>query len=208
MAGKGFKIEAREWNRTFPAYMQHTKRDLPTALNSKAFFIARRAVVETPKAKLGRMDRKTAAILGRIINKRRAERGEPGLYGEEMKKAVEILYQIRRRSVAFLKSGWLPAIRRLELAVEAKYRRGAARNDRSAAQVGQPKGKAIPARTGVRTVAIIENAAIAKHDNKDALLKYGGPALQKAFDYEVRSMKEYIERKLKETARRHAIKTG
>lgn len=201
------KLNTRAWDRVFAQYLRLSKRDLATALNAKAFFIARRAVVETPKAKLTRLDRKTARILGMIINRRRAEKNEKGLYGEDMAKAVEILYAARRRSVAFLKSGWLPAIRRLELAVEPKYRRGAARNDRTAKQFGRPKGQAIPATTGWRCVARIENAALSTHDKKDALQLFGGPALQRAFDYEVASMIEYIARKLRERARDSGIRT-
>lgn len=202
------RLNTKEWDRTFQQYMKLSKRDLAESLNAKGFFIARRAVVETPKAKLSRLTWNTARILGMIINKRRGEQGLKGLYGAEMAKEVELLYAHRRRSVAFLKSGWLPAIRLLETKVPAKYRRGAAKNDNSAKQRGKPKGKAIPAGTGWKVVTIIENAAIAKHDKKEALKQFGGPALQRAFDHEVRSMKEYIERKMKNTAQSVGIKTS
>jgi len=202
------RINTREFDRVLRQYLAVTKRDLPDVVNAKAFFIARRAVVETPKAKLGRMSRATGAILGRIVNKRRGKDGLKGLYGKEMSKVVEIIYAARRRSVAFLKSGWLPAIRKLELAVPSKYRRGAARNDRSAKQVGKPKGSATVAREGWRVVAKIENAALAKHDKKEALSLFGGPALQRAFDYETQSMKEYIAKKLAASAKSLGIRTS
>ncbi len=201
------RLNSREWDRTFGRYMQFSKREFPTALNSKAFFIARRAVVETPKAKLSRLSRSTREVLGKIINQRHGQRGEKGLYGLEMAKAVEILYASRRRSVAFLKSGWLPAIRRLELAVEPKYRRGAPKNDRAAKQFGKPKGRAIPANAGWRCRVLIENAALSDHDKKDALELFGGPALQRAFDFEAASMKNYIAKKLREGAKAHGIRT-
>lgn len=203
------RLNTREWDSTFKRYMQLSKRDLPTALNAKAFFIARRAVLETPKAEIGRMSRKTSAILGKIINQRRGQRGEKGLYGLEMAKAVEILYAARRRSIAFLKSGWLPAIKLLEQAVEPKYRRNAPRSDRASKQYGQPKGSAKPARSASwRVHTIIENAASATRDKKDALHKYAAPALAAAFAHEVQSMKEYIERKMRDTAKSCGIKTN
>jgi hypothetical protein len=201
------RLNTKDWDKTFSRYMEFSKRDLAGALNAKAFFIARRAVVETPKAKLTRLSRATGAILGRIVNKRRGLAGDKGLYGAEMANVVEIIYAARRRSVAFLKSGWLPAIRKLEQSVEPKYRRGAARSDLTAKQVGQPKGSAIPARTGWRCTARIENAALATHDKKEALDLFGGPALQRAFDYEVQSMKEYIARKMRDTAKAAGIRT-
>ena len=203
------RLNTREWDSTFKRYMQLSKRDLPTALNAKAFFIARRAVLETPKAEIGRMSRKTSAILGKIINQRRGQRGEKGLYGLEMAKAVEILYAARRRSIAFLKSGWLPAIKLLEQAVEPKYRRNAPRADRSPKQTGRPKGSARAARSASwRVHTIIENAASSTRDKKDALHKYAAPALAAAFAHEVQSMKEYIERKMRDTAKSCGIKTN
>lgn len=202
------RLNTKEWDKVFPQYLRLSKRDLAGALNAKAFFIARRAVVETPKARLNRYSNyRTGAILGTIINKRRGAKGMKGLYGIEMAKEVEILYAARRRSVAFLKSGWLPAIRKLEAAVEAKYRRGAPRTDRTSKQYGRAKGEATPARTGWRVVARIVNAAMATRDRKDALQKFGGPALQRAFDHEVSSMGEYIARKLRDSAKSQRIKT-
>ncbi len=201
------KINRREFDATLRKYILISKREIPDIINTKAFFIARRAVVETPKAKLGRMSASTARTLGKIINKRKGARGEKGLYGSDMAKAVELLYAARRRSVAFIKSGWLPAIRELEKLIPSKYRRGAARKDNSAKQIGDAKGNATPARAGFRVQAKIINAAIAKRDKKDALGKYGMIGLQRAFDFETKSMLEYIARALGQAANKAGIKT-
>ena len=182
-------------------------------INTKLFFIARRAVIETPKAdktKFGRIYDKTGAIIGRVINKRRGLRGEKGLYGEAMAKAVETVLVARRKSVAFLKSGWIPAIKKFEPFV--KQKRGVARNDSSAKMVGRPKGEGHVATPGFKVSGIIINAigTAGKRatPHNAALLKFGQPALQKAFDHETSSMLEYIARKMKDSARKIGIKVS
>lgn len=201
-------LKTAEFNRTLKQYLEHSRRDLPTVLNTKAFFIARRAVIETPKAQAADVrrliSRKGEILLGKIINKRRGEKGLPGLYGDAMQQMQLTVVAARRKSIAFLKSGWLPAIRRLEPYAE---KRGAPRKPgKDIAQIGQAKGEATPARPGWKIFSQIVNAADADKDSKAALLQYGGPALQRAFDFEVKSMREYIERKLKAAAKRVGIK--
>jgi len=204
--GVSFKIDATEFNATLRKYVLVSSREIPDIVNTKAFFIARRAVVETPKADFHKISElRGSALIGKIINKRRGLHGEKGLYGREMAKMVATVLAARRRSIAFLKSGWLPAIRILDAVVHSK--RGAPRLDRSSKIYGQPKGSAAVASTGWRVKATIINAALASRDHKDALGKYGMPALQKAFDFERQSMLDYMERKMKAAANSVGIKT-
>jgi hypothetical protein len=44
-------IDRREFDRTLAIYRTYSKRAIATIVNTKAFYIARRATVETPKAK-------------------------------------------------------------------------------------------------------------------------------------------------------------
>jgi hypothetical protein len=195
-----------------------------TIVNTKALFIARGAMIETPKAdkrkiaaELGRIVRRgkragsvklakardfDAPLAALIVNKKRG-RGR-GLYGTAMAEAVRTLIASRMRSIAFLKSGWIPAIKAL---IPFADRRGGPRQDR-AVQYGRAKGSGTPAQEGIWKVkAIIENSAGDNKNNRDALLTYGGPALEKAVQNETASMKEYIERKLTESAKAAGIKT-
>lgn len=235
-------LDRREFDQTLRLYARYSKRDPATICNTKGFFIARRAVLETKKAskakiardlregiKTGRVNfsagknavwggtllsqinsgvimERGAPLAALIINKRRSDKGQPGLYGDAMKRAIASLIAVRKRSVAFLKSGWLPAIKTLEPLAQ---KRGAPRSPgRDVQIVGKPKGYAIPAKEGFVAVSEIVNQAIAKHDRKDALQKYGGPALEKAFRFEMASMRQYIERKMRETAKRAGIRTN
>lgn len=234
-------IDRREFDRTLAIYRTYSKRAIATIVNTKAFYIARRATVETPKAKAAavksglakevtvketllarrvRISKKgkvsygswitqkhKAPLAALIINARRGRHGEKGLSGPMMAEAVAALLAIRLKSVAFLKSGWLPAIKRLEPYAERIGGR-APRQDRTAAVVGQEKGGAKPAKeSGWESRAIIENLAGENRDNKGALLVYGLPALQRAFDAEEASMREYIERKMLEATKAAGIAT-
>jgi len=209
--GLTMRINRREFDATLRKYVGISKREIPDIINTKAFFIGRRAVVETIKADAKDIRdfirRDSGAIIGMLVNKRRGDRGEPGLYGKLMAEAVAVILAARLKSRAFFKSGWLPGIKTLEAHVDYKYRRGAARKDRNAAVVGQAKGRAVPARSGWRVQALIENSASSDHDKKEALIKYGEPALQRAFDFETRSMLDYIARRLNDAAQRSGVRT-
>jgi hypothetical protein len=207
-------------------YLKVTSRTAVDALNTKAYFIARKALWYTEKAKpsniqgtLGRLvtTRHTtrsgrtvnrrgleltaardhdAPLAALIINKRRGLAHKPGLSGRAMDAAIRELIQSRLRSIAFLKSGWLTAIRLLANFVPSKQ--GEPVVDTAARQYGNPKGEAQAAVHGqTLAVAIIINGAIARHDKKDALTTFGARALDLAFYDETQSMLQYIEDKLK-----------
>ena len=76
-------------------------------------------------------------------------------------------------------------------------------------QYGTVKGGVTPAKREWTAEAIITNLAYARHDKTaESLIKYGGPALQRAINFETASMKAYIERKLREAAKKSGIKTN
>lgn len=208
MQGAKFKFDTREFNKTLERYRKLSKRDEVEIVNTKAYFIARRAVVETVKADKGKIkaffNGQTQKVIGMIINKRRAERGEKGLYGEAMAEAQAAMKARRLRAVGFIKSGWIWCIKNLEPYV--KQRKSI---PRGAPTFGKPKGKAKPAKKSSFTVkAIIENFAQSKQSTTpDPLDKFGMPGLKKAFDFEAASMEAYIEKKLKQSAHEAGIKT-
>lgn len=224
------RINRAEFDTTINRYADLSSRDPKTICDTKGFFIARRAVIETPKAdkgkirsELGRvvvkskkvvsMNLRTVKRYGRfgqeeqaplvalIINARR--KGKKGLYGQAMAEAIRKLIGARNSSIAFIKSGWLQAIKTLEQFAD---RRGAPRTERGPQQIGAPKGFAVPATGRFVARTTIANTASTKRDHKQALFKYGEPALQRAFDAETASMLEYMERKLKETATKAGVK--
>jgi hypothetical protein len=196
-----------------------SSRTATEVVNSHAYYIARKACWFTHKAdkteiqtSLGKFitskrhmtsrvanlapardyDAPLAAL---IVNARRGEKGLPGLYGAEMTRAIAAMLGARLRSIAFLKSGWLPAIRILEGYATDKSK--GAPTDRDAVVRGQEKGSAIPAIDGHEVVAKIINSALAQGDEGGkALAKWGEAGLELAFYDETESMKQHLADKL------------
>lgn len=197
-----------QFNSVLRRYLQVCTRDLVTAINTKGYYIARGATRLTVKAdkvkiksqlfKLVTLHRKDGStdigpLLAGLVNKRRGAKEEKGLFGRPMAKEMLAVMRARNRSVAFLKSGWLPSIRKLG---PLSDRRGAPPMDRSARQYGRDRGGAVPAKEASEIVTTIINSAIASRETNDALAKFGGKGLSVAFQAEAASMMQYIEKKL------------
>lgn len=221
---------------TLKDYSQVSKRTHQVIVNTKAFYVARKAVWFTHKAdiqrvknalgqiisvnritKAGKIAKRKTVILkqGRgaaplaalMISKRLASAGKRSpFYGRSrsagaaaMTRMVMKLMRARARSVAFLKSGWLPAIKKL-----APYADKGSKPpiDNAAKIIGRDKGTAKPALATTNPVAEIINLATTRRDRKGALVKYGAPGLQRAFDDEAKSMVSYIEAKMAKDAAR------
>jgi hypothetical protein len=226
-----FRLDTSEFDRTVRKYMELSKRDWAQVLNTKAFFIARRATLETKKAdpKEIRALRERAAIgtgtrynksgkarkvtirddlstsrAARILQAARRDAGQPAIPRAELAGAVRRFIARRLSSVAYLRSGWIPAIKILEPLSDV---RGSPRADKGAKQFGRPKGGAKPARGLWRTAVEIFNAAVTRKKGDEGLRKYGQDGLQLAFNHELRSMKDYVERKLTARAQQLGIRT-
>lgn len=220
------RVRTAEFDRTLRQYMDLSKRDWAQVFNTKGFFIARRATVDTKKAdpaeirklrerrvigtgsKNGKVvklrDPLATTRAALILQARRRAQGEPAIPKRDLPAAVRKFIGARLRSVAYLKSGWLPAIGTLEPLADVRAK---PRMDKSGKVLKRPKGGAKPARNYWRTFCQIFNAAITKRNGDAGLRRFGQAGLQAAFDAEVRSMKEYIERKLTARAQRLGIRT-
>jgi hypothetical protein len=112
------------------------------------------------------------------------------------------LVQARRKSVGFMRQGWLAAAR----AFIAASRTGGGDATRDAQRV--PKGYGIPA-TEETPVAELGNNAIGRNPSgRAALRQYGEPALRRAMAEVAIDMQEYAQRKMQETARKFSAAVG
>ena len=230
----GFKLDTREFDATLRRYRElHRRRTVPEIVNKKALYIARGASQLTPKpstdaikkaigrelfgmehTQSGRGKRvlnigKNGAPVGAlIINFLRGQKGLRGLYGAEMKDAINRLVGSRIRARAFLAAGWIPAIKKLSALVSNKSRIPKA--DRDAEKIKNPKGSVRPAtRDGWKSVATIINEAVSHFTTtKDPLGKIAEPALIQAIENERRSMLVDIENQMRKDAHEVGIKTN
>ncbi|HEV2350805.1 MAG TPA: hypothetical protein VG028_13270 [Terriglobia bacterium] len=129
----------------------------------------------------------------------------------ELKRMAQKLFKARLRSSGFLKSGWIPARDLFRSHAGGSAGAGLPPAEKSTLggpkQIGQPKGGGKLAETGWKTVAKIWNSASENRDNKNALQKYGEPALEQAIEEEEKSMREEIERRLREAANKAGVRT-
>jgi hypothetical protein len=137
------KIDTTEFHKALREYLLKTKRELSVALNSRMFFLMVRYFVLLPPmnprqkrteirrylnfriADADRIDPKTGKRIGKrrlrhvfsrvhkIVQAKRGQAGEKGLYGEEMRKAAAAFRRRAIGSVGYLKSGVAKAIQKL-----------------------------------------------------------------------------------------------
>src|ERR1035441_721133 len=122
-------IDTREFDKVFKEYMTYSKRSFSEACNQHAYYIARdcvqvtkgadenviRAKLEGPSASYP-----TAPLAAILVNVERAKAGKKGLNGQKMANAVEKLIRKYQSHINFVKSGWIPAIKKLAMVVPKK----------------------------------------------------------------------------------------
>jgi hypothetical protein len=231
--------DQRLFDTSLKEYMKVSARTFAEIINTKGYYVARKALWFTRKAEpgairgsLGSLSRSTikgphgrrktvtrlnlagyspgqknmlAPLAVLIVQARARNAGHPSPWAGKSREAGEAamtaairnLIVARIRSISFLKSGWLPAIKEFAPLVKDK----AGLPPASARQVGKPKGKGIPASAGFICRASIENFARTIKDPRfSALTRHGAPALQRAFDDEAASMWEYVKGKMEPDA--------
>ncbi len=201
------QLDTRGLNAVLQEYQRHNRRDWADICNDKALDVAFRAIPETPKADVsGIKALPSKPWWNKYVAKRIAGKGATyrkgkskihiqgkGYDRKDAQNVSKMIIAARSRSVAFLKSGWLPAIRRL-LPLSKKPRKSSTQGSK---QYGVDKGSATPAHPGDNPAAFIINSAI-------GIEKHGVAPLQRAIDGSVADMVTYINRKLEESARRVA----
>jgi hypothetical protein len=207
-------IRKADFDRTMRLYLKQTSKTQATALNQKAFWIMVNALNFTPKADVKKMRRELTWKKSNATRLRAwALKHQPQLKTDDERKAYfKDLKKKRGRSMGYLKAGWLTPIAIVKKAGGVKGKT----TSKGVTQRGQKKGKAKPARDQWKCEVTFENLVGAmsgsgnkrsgqKHSQADAAKKFGNPALAKGFRKEQASMKRYLLKKMRETARRSRV---
>lgn len=205
------KVDTRAFNRTFKEYMKLTKRSLVESCNQHAYYMARDAVLTTKAAtkdeiaeSLNKPSTKypevqLAAIL---VNAERGKQGKKGLTGEKMKSAVEKFIRKRQSHRNFLRSGWIPSIKKLAQLVPKK---NGTPIPSGTVKKGRNYGGTTPARDSMfswRVFTTIWNSATGKVDHQGRAIRYLQTGAKEAIEMERLSMVKYIQRKIAEANKR------
>jgi hypothetical protein len=189
------QIDTKEFNSALRDYIKVSRRSIAEIVNKRAVNIAFKAIRHTPKALKSKINRELKAKsklnpkapLGAIlVNKGR----KPGLYGEAMTSEIEALKQRRARTIGFIKSGWLGAVK--DLQPHAKVFR---RPPRVNVQ-GPPKGYGKPARSGLNPTAEIVNQVA-------GAVKIGASALQRAINEDAIDMRDFTAKRMQQDANKY-----
>jgi hypothetical protein len=221
------RIDTTKLNAAIREYMSFTKKDLAEVINTKAFFIALKALQYTPAAKqariqaelyrtvpakvikrrYGRVSAKGAPpvrLIYLIVNARQRQAGRKGLKGSAMAEAAQKIIGARMASVGFEKAGWVWALRDLAPFVPSATRY-AQRHDIRLSST--PLGLGIGAQPGLNIGALIANRAFPRRRkqtkglNVVRLESIMRNSLQRAVDEEAASTVAYIQRKFDERAK-------
>ena len=173
------QLDMTEFDRWLAAYLRRTSRDIPSALNKRAFFILIRTIKMLPKTKAAKIRQELngpsrvpgAPLGGLIVNKKRRQQGLPGVTGSELKKEMRKLVKKRVASIGFLKSFFVKAVKQLSLVI--------GRNFKPTGDWGRPNSKAQVAMPGARAEVVFESTA---GDNLSGPIV--AKALQKSLDIE------------------------
>lgn len=217
----GFTLDMREFNRTFRQYAALNKRKLPQIINAKLYTIAKKAQDYTPKAdraqimaELGAtsyqsVSRKTGKtttrnrykptrLVNRIVQSRRRKKGLEPLAKAELRKEARKLIAARLRGVGTLKAGFVRGL--WSLAKAAKLYIPYSRNLPKVKRVS----KAWEARPGWNPKAMFQYRTLARPHGRSSLQVHPEvvKAFNKAWQWGIKDMKQYIARKMRPDARR------
>ena len=185
-------VNAKALDMAFQA-LKYTDAANASAIEYKLGAIGNKVIKsrKTGQLRKGKRMLKESSFAARIVNSRRKKAGQPMIWGKELEKAAQKLINMRVRAVKFLKSGWLPAIKKLSYAVE--------RRDRRPWPKGLSKGKAAtkgwgrPAKAELNPEAWIANSATNNSQQAISKVKAG---LSRGMAASVADMAVYIEKKL------------
>ncbi len=202
-------VDSRQFQQVFREYAKWNKRDFADIVNAKMLDVTFRALSETPKADVSQIKNlESQSWWPKYVAKRiagggvRFRRGSAkiniqgaGYTRAEARQVSRKIIAARSRSVAFVKSGWLPAIKRLLGIV--RQRISSRTSTAGVKQVGVPKGSVRPAAPGDSPSSEAINSAL-------GVEKVGVGPLERAFAGAAADMEVYIARKLEDRARRVA----
>lgn len=200
------------------AVVADSERTFPEFANSRMLFVAKKAIEDTEKADANRIayqlagnvrtkiriSRKTGkrkavrqydvmedSLAARIVNAKLKAAGQSLIWGRELAKAARRLIGARLRSVAFIRSGWVYAIRTLApLVGQSSIAPGATKMS------GQVKGYAYPARFAISSVVKCEIGNTALIEDKRSPMAIAERGLSSAVRREQSEMLARWQKKL------------
>lgn len=215
-------VNIAEFNRVLDMVARDSSRTYPEVCNGQGLALSSRALRATKRTSAGRIavelgqiatnirinkrgklvktrvyDPERSTLAYRIVAKRMHDSGQ-SFTQAELDAAVKRFRSARIRSAAFIRAGWIQAIKVLSRVVGYKDTRGQRASTSEAARItGQPKGYAIPATRRISDFVTCEigNTALLQQEHGNPL-PIARAGLEYAFGESARDMLRHLREKL------------
>ena len=201
------RIDDKMFQGAMSAYLRTSKRELSDAINYKAYFIIKRAMRHMRKADKKRIrsfirSAEGQEFIGKLFGRKR-------IRDESRAAATKRIISARIRSGGYLAAGWGKA-----LAVFGAASKASRRMKGVSARAGlKGRSKGVAARPGLKPVADFSNPAGyrtrrhsgQKFSQEQAAQKFALPIFEASIRAEMRSMKAYMDKKMKAAAKRSKL---
>lgn len=231
-------LDTTEFDRAAKQLLEETSRTMPDFCNGHMLAVAKGAIRLTKKANRNEIERQmgvtskvetlrsgkegqrgwvrikkrvldeTNSFAARIINADRKKRGLPLVWGEQLKALALDLIQRKVKSVAFVRTGWFPALAQLAARV---YKKPSFFQQKKTGKA--IKGYAVPAEftlTGVVSCTIANvlepGQRTTWHGRPGSPLEVATQGLQKALNAETASMQKHFEEKFSPVFKKYSAK--
>lgn len=146
----------------------------------------------------------TGPRMALIVNRRLGRQGKPGLYGPDMREAVESKWTTRARAIGFVRAGWLAPLFAMAGALGIKARTPSKKMfERSDIKA---RGWAKSAKASINPTAEFWNSSGSPITTKDLAPEVASDGLEKAIAQEIQRMGEHVAKKLQERANKYAAR--
>lgn len=202
-----FRLDDREFRRALQQYLDETKKDLAHVVNRSALNVTIKASLSTPPAERSKITSlpqkewwpkyvaKRLRGAGVKIGRGKTRKTIKGAFTtKQARQASRAIIQSRLKRTGWLKAGWIPALRKLNLLVRGFI--GAAM--RGTANIKNPRGDARAAVAGINPTAVIVNASA----SDQASLRRIQNGLQTGMNLAAADMLKYLRERAQRTADR------
>lgn len=200
------EVDDAMFQRTLLKYVQHTKRSIREILNVKAYWVARNAIKFTRAADKAEINafaknwKRSAPVIIKMFGLKNNEDWNPKTYQKK-------LAANRRRGIGYLRSGWIPTLKKTGgWAKQSRSYKGVRHKGRRKGFCKLAKSNWSSATQIVSLVGYKKTKHGRSKSQVEAAKAYVKPALRKAITKEAQSMGTYIRRKMAEAKRKAGIK--
>lgn len=201
----------KEFDKIFSEYQKWNKRQGADIVNAKLYFIALNAMQTTKTADKTKIATElmapaqkypTVPLAAILVNKQLTAKNKKGLNGLKMTEAIKRYIKKSISRTQFLRSGWIPAIKKLDYWNKqgdiSFVKRFSPKKPVGIKQYGKDKGTVVPARPVPRCSGTIINLVGQGKQSSPTVDKILNDGLVKAVKIEMASMLRYINRKYEE----------